>query len=112
MFHNPDYKWANELTVKTAFLTLLYNDILYIMDSEVAIGRGYCGGRRFVNKKPGGNRNLPIGPEPLESVIDLIISIYRGSYFTIRLFTKPSGKNGFFLDSRFDLFYSCIDYVL
>ena len=34
VFHNPDYRWANELTVKTAFLTLLYNDILYNMDSE------------------------------------------------------------------------------
>jgi hypothetical protein len=34
VFSNRDYRWANELTVKTAFLTLLYNDILYIMDSE------------------------------------------------------------------------------
>ncbi|MCP4689263.1 MAG: hypothetical protein GY859_14510 [Desulfobacterales bacterium] len=41
VFHNPDYKWANELTVKTAFLTLLYNDILYIMDSEAEIDKGY-----------------------------------------------------------------------
>lgn len=41
VFHNPDYKWANELTVKTAFLTLLYDDIRYIMDSEREIGRGY-----------------------------------------------------------------------
>jgi hypothetical protein len=39
VFHNPDYRWANELTVKTAFLTLLYNDILYIMDSESEAGR-------------------------------------------------------------------------
>ncbi|MFP4388819.1 MAG: AAA family ATPase [Desulfococcaceae bacterium] len=39
VFHNPDYRWANELTVKTAFLMLLYNDILYIMDSEREIGR-------------------------------------------------------------------------
>ena len=42
VFHNPDYKWANELTVKTAFLTLLYDDIRYIMDSEREIGRGYA----------------------------------------------------------------------
>jgi len=42
VFHNPDYRWANELTVKTAFLTLLYNDILYIMDSESAIDRRYA----------------------------------------------------------------------
>jgi len=39
VFHTPDYRWANELTVKTAFLTLLYNDILYIMDSEPEIDR-------------------------------------------------------------------------
>jgi len=38
---NPDYKWANELTVKTAFLSFLYNDILYIMDSEHQAGRRY-----------------------------------------------------------------------
>ena len=42
VFRNRDYQWANELTVKTAFLTLLYNDILYIMDSEKEIGRGYA----------------------------------------------------------------------
>jgi len=34
VFRNRDYRWANELTVKTAFLTLLYNDLLFIMDSE------------------------------------------------------------------------------
>ena len=42
VFHNRDYRWANELTVKTAFLTLLYNDILYIIDSEKHIGRTYA----------------------------------------------------------------------
>ena len=42
VFHNRDYQWANELTVKTAFLTLLYNDILYIMDSESEIDRRYA----------------------------------------------------------------------
>jgi hypothetical protein len=42
VFHNRDYRWANELTVKTAFLTLLYNDILYIMDSEPETGRTYA----------------------------------------------------------------------
>ncbi|QTA82023.1 AAA ATPase-like domain-containing protein [Desulfonema limicola] len=41
VFSNRDYKWANELTVKTAFLTLLYNDILYIMDTETEIDRRY-----------------------------------------------------------------------
>ena len=42
VFKNRDYRWANELTVKTAFLTLLYNDILYIMDSEPEINRRYA----------------------------------------------------------------------
>ena len=39
VFHNPDYRWANKMTVKTTFQTLLYNDILYIMDSESEVGR-------------------------------------------------------------------------
>ncbi|MDM8536652.1 AAA family ATPase [Desulfobacterales bacterium HSG17] len=42
VFSNRDYKWANELTVKTAFLTLLYNDILYIMDTESELDRRYA----------------------------------------------------------------------
>ncbi len=42
VFSNRDYRWANELTVKTAFLSLLFNDILYIMDSEPEVGRGYA----------------------------------------------------------------------
>ncbi|MEA2083745.1 MAG: AAA family ATPase, partial [Thermodesulfobacteriota bacterium] len=42
VFHNRDYKWANELTIKTAFLTLLYNDMIYIMDSEKEIDRRYA----------------------------------------------------------------------
>lgn len=42
VFHNRDYRWANELTLKTAFLTLLYNDIIYIMDSEEEIDRRYA----------------------------------------------------------------------
>ena len=41
VFSNRDYRWANELTVKTAFLTLLYNDILYIMDSEMEIDKRF-----------------------------------------------------------------------
>ena len=40
-FDNRDLRWSNELTVKTAFLTLLFNDTFYIMDSETAIDRGY-----------------------------------------------------------------------
>jgi hypothetical protein len=42
VFDNRDYRWANELTVKTAFLTLLFNDIAYIMDSEPALERAYA----------------------------------------------------------------------
>lgn len=42
VFRNRDYRWANELTVKTAFLTLLYNDLLFIMDSEKEIDRRFA----------------------------------------------------------------------
>jgi hypothetical protein len=38
---NRDYRWTNELLVKTAFLTLLFNDRLYIMVSEIETDRGY-----------------------------------------------------------------------
>ncbi len=41
VFNNRDYRWGNELTVKTAFLTLLYNDMLYMMDSEHEAFGGY-----------------------------------------------------------------------
>ena len=42
VFDNRDYLQANELTLKTAFLTLLFNDLLYISDSETAMGRRYA----------------------------------------------------------------------
>jgi len=42
VFKNRDYAQANELTVKTAFLTLLYNDLLFIMDSEPELDRRYA----------------------------------------------------------------------
>ncbi len=42
VFDNRDLRWSNELVVKTAFLTTLFNDLGYIMDSETAVGRGYC----------------------------------------------------------------------
>lgn len=42
VFDNRDYLQTKELTVKTAFLTLLYNDTFYIMDSEQALERGYA----------------------------------------------------------------------
>lgn len=41
VFSNRDYRWSNELTVKTAFLTLLFNDFWYIMDSEAVVKRRY-----------------------------------------------------------------------
>jgi len=41
-FDNRDYRWANELTVKTAFLSLLFNDTFYITDSETALEREYA----------------------------------------------------------------------
>jgi hypothetical protein len=42
VFSNRDYYQANELTVKTAFLSLLFNDILYVMDSEPELERSYA----------------------------------------------------------------------
>jgi hypothetical protein len=42
VFDNRDYHWVNELMVKTTFLTLLFNDIAYIMDSEPALERTYA----------------------------------------------------------------------
>ncbi|MGH9844564.1 MAG: AAA family ATPase, partial [Blastocatellia bacterium] len=42
VFSNRDYLHANELTIKTAFLTLLFSDVLYIMDSETPAGRRYA----------------------------------------------------------------------
>ncbi|MDM8529892.1 AAA family ATPase [Anaerolineales bacterium HSG25] len=42
VFDNRDYRWANELTIKTAFLTMLFNDTFYIMDSETSLQRDYA----------------------------------------------------------------------
>ena len=42
VFNNRDYRWGNELTIKTAFMTLLFNDLYYIMDSEAAVKRRYA----------------------------------------------------------------------
>ncbi len=39
---NRDYRWANELTVKMAFLTLLFDDLFYITDSEPSLARSYA----------------------------------------------------------------------
>ncbi len=42
VFSNRDYLQANELTVKTAFLTLLFNNLLYFMESETTVARRYA----------------------------------------------------------------------
>lgn len=38
---NRDYLHANELTIKMAFLSLLFEDHLFVVDSEPALARGY-----------------------------------------------------------------------
>jgi hypothetical protein len=38
---NRDYRWSNELLVKIAFMTLLFNDRLYMVVSETEVGHGY-----------------------------------------------------------------------
>ena len=38
---NRDYRWSNELMVKLAFLTLLFDDRLYMMVSETEMDHGY-----------------------------------------------------------------------
>ncbi len=42
VFDNRDYRTADELTIKTAFLTALYDDTFYIMDSEMPLQRRYA----------------------------------------------------------------------
>jgi hypothetical protein len=42
VFDNRDYVWANELTIKTAFLTALFNDVWYMIDSEMPSKRRYA----------------------------------------------------------------------
>ncbi len=39
---NRDYKQADELLVKVAFLSILYNNLYYIVDSETTLQRGYA----------------------------------------------------------------------
>ena len=41
VFSNRDYAHSNELTIKAAFLTLLFNDTLYIMESEAELERSH-----------------------------------------------------------------------
>jgi hypothetical protein len=42
VFDNRDYKTADELTIKTAFATILFNDVWYIMDSETPLDRRFA----------------------------------------------------------------------
>jgi len=42
VFDNRDYKDANELTIKAVFLTVLYDDVFYVMDSEFPLQRRYA----------------------------------------------------------------------
>ncbi len=50
VFDNRDLRWSNELVVKTAFLTTLFNDAFYVMDSEHSIERRY--GDLFLKVRP------------------------------------------------------------
>lgn len=38
---NRDYRWSNELLIKVAFLTVLFNDRIYMMVSETEVDHGY-----------------------------------------------------------------------
>ncbi|RME53453.1 MAG: hypothetical protein D6795_05370 [Deltaproteobacteria bacterium] len=42
LFKNRDYRWMNEFSLRMAFLTLLHNDLLYMIDTEEEIERGYA----------------------------------------------------------------------
>ena len=42
VFDNRDYKTANELTIKTAFVTVLFDEVWYMMDSETPSERRYA----------------------------------------------------------------------
>ncbi len=41
LFSNRDYRWVNELMLKIIFMTLVYNDHIYMMVSELETGRRY-----------------------------------------------------------------------
>ena len=41
VYDNRDYRFTNELVIKTAFLVTLFSDLYYVMDSETAIDRQY-----------------------------------------------------------------------
>jgi hypothetical protein len=39
---NRDYRWINELTIKVMFMTVLYDDLIYMMVSETEVNHGYA----------------------------------------------------------------------
>ncbi|TVS02620.1 MAG: AAA family ATPase [Rhodobacteraceae bacterium] len=41
MLSNRDYRWTNELLLKVAFMTVLFNDRIYMMVSETEVDHGY-----------------------------------------------------------------------
>jgi hypothetical protein len=57
VFDNRDYPQANELTIKTAFLTLLFDDRFYMMESETALERRYADLTMIVRPE---KRHLPL----------------------------------------------------
>jgi hypothetical protein len=42
IFDHRDYRWSNELTVKTAVMIVLFNDDFYMMESETPLSRHYA----------------------------------------------------------------------
>jgi len=41
VFSTRDYRWSNELAVKVMFMTVLFNDRIYMMVSETEVDRGF-----------------------------------------------------------------------
>ncbi|MGI9212887.1 MAG: AAA family ATPase, partial [Methylococcaceae bacterium] len=39
---NRDYRWINELAIKVMFMTVLYDDLIYMMVSETEVNHGYA----------------------------------------------------------------------
>ena len=39
---NRDYRWTNELAIKVIFMTVLYDDLVYMMVSETEVNHGYA----------------------------------------------------------------------
>lgn len=39
---NRDYRWSSELLIKVMFMTVLFNDNLYMMVSEIEVNHGYA----------------------------------------------------------------------